>query len=146
MTNEPPSQGEASSSGGLKSMVRSGSKVSFTSFISGGEIFAGCTSGVMSGASGQTQPTTIGQTSAPPAQPTTPAQRGTGPTYYVSPTGNDFNSGMSSNAPWQSMAKGNAFKFGAGSSVLFEGGQSFTGFLKFSSRTNVRCWLADASC
>ena len=112
--------------------------IEFTSFISGGLIFAGCTSGVNVWRE-WANPTddywpNIGASS------TADDSSAEGHRSYILrlPTGTNSNSSMSSNAPWQSMAKVNAFKFGAGSSVLFEGGQSFTGCLKFSSRTNVR--------
>lgn len=115
--------------------MRSGFQSSLIGVISAGLVFAGCTGGFMcSSAGGAAQPTTIGQTPAAPAPLPNPTRSGTGFTYYVSPKGKDSNSGTSAGAPWQSMAKVNAFKFGAGSSVLFEGGQSFTGCLTFSFR------------
>ena len=57
-------------------------------------------------------------------------------TYYVSPTGSDSNSGTSTSAPWQTIAKVNGFTFPAGSIVEFEGGDTFTGCLVFNT-TNV---------
>ncbi len=58
---------------------------------------------------------------------------GTGTTYYVSPSGNDSNSGTSQNSAWQTVAKVNLSSFNGGDSVLFQGGQTFTGCLSFSS-------------
>lgn len=57
-------------------------------------------------------------------------------TYYVSPNGNDSNSGTSSTSPWQTIAKVNSFIFPQGSTVSFQGGQTFTGCLVFNT-TNV---------
>jgi hypothetical protein len=65
-----------------------------------------------------------------------PAHAATVTTYYVSPTGSDSNSGTSTSAPWQTIAKVNATTFAEGSIVEFEGGQSFTGCLDFNT-TNV---------
>lgn len=56
--------------------------------------------------------------------------------YYVSPNGNDNNPGNSTAYPWQTIAKVNSFIFPAGSTVSFEGGQTFTGCLIFNT-TNV---------
>ncbi|MFC5470564.1 sugar-binding protein [Cohnella suwonensis] len=54
-----------------------------------------------------------------------------GTTYYVdSASGNDTNSGTSTSAPWQSLAKVNAFTFQPGDSVLFKTGGTWTGTLK----------------
>ena len=55
-------------------------------------------------------------------------------TYYVSPTGNDSNNGMSPSAPWQTIAKVNATTYNPGDTVLFQGGQTFTGNLQFTVR------------
>jgi len=59
-----------------------------------------------------------------------------GQTYYVSPNGNDSNSGTSSTSPWQTVGKVNSFVFPQGSTVSFQGGQTFTGCLVFNT-TNV---------
>jgi hypothetical protein len=56
-------------------------------------------------------------------------------TYYVSPTGNDANSGTSSNSPWKTIAKVNAATFAAGDLVQFQSGQTFTGSLSVTSGT-----------
>lgn len=50
-------------------------------------------------------------------------------TYYVSPSGNDKNKGLSSSAPWKSIEKVNATTFMPGDRVLFEGGRTFEGRL-----------------
>ena len=54
-------------------------------------------------------------------------------TYYVSPSGNDANSGTSTSSPWKSIAKVNAESLSAGDQVLFQGGQSFSGTVKRTS-------------
>jgi hypothetical protein len=56
-------------------------------------------------------------------------------TYYVSPTGNDANSGTSSNLPWKTIAKVNAATLAAGDLVQFQSGQTFTGSLSVASGT-----------
>ena len=48
-------------------------------------------------------------------------------TYYVSSTGNDANSGTSPATPWQTTAKVNSWSYAPGDSILFQGGQTFTG-------------------
>jgi hypothetical protein len=55
-------------------------------------------------------------------------------TYYVSPAGNDSNSGVSPNTPWQTIGKVNGATYNSGDSVLFQGGQTFTGNLQFTVR------------
>ena len=57
--------------------------------------------------------------------------------YYVSPTGSDSNNGTNTSTPWQTIAKVNTAHFVAGDSVLFQGGQTFTGALVFSYATNI---------
>jgi hypothetical protein len=54
-------------------------------------------------------------------------------TYYVSNSGNDSNSGLSSTLPWKTLAKVNSFTFKAGDQVLFEKGSSFYGTLTINS-------------
>lgn len=54
---------------------------------------------------------------------TTPGEK----TYYVSPKGNDSNSGTSPESPWKTLKKVNAVGFTAGSTVLFERGSIFRG-------------------
>jgi hypothetical protein len=53
--------------------------------------------------------------------------------YYVSPSGNDANSGTSPSEAWASTDKVNSMTFSAGDSILFEGGQTFNGGLVFTS-------------
>lgn len=53
-----------------------------------------------------------------------------GKTYYVdSKAGNDINSGLSSNSPWQSLIKVNGHSFTAGDSILFKRGETWEGQL-----------------
>lgn len=54
-------------------------------------------------------------------------------TYYVSPDGNDANSGLSAATPWQTLSRINSFSFQAGDSILLEGGRVFTGTISFWS-------------
>ena len=56
-------------------------------------------------------------------------------TYYVSPTGNNANSGTSINDPWQTITKINSTDF-IGDTILFLGGSTFTGNITFSSSDN----------
>jgi len=49
-----------------------------------------------------------------------------GADYYVSPSGNDNNSGTSPSEAWQTIDRVNDVDLDAGDSVLFEGGQTFT--------------------
>lgn len=53
-------------------------------------------------------------------------------TYYISSTGNDSNDG-SINAPWKTIGKLNSIQLKPGDSVLFEGGQAFTGNISVDS-------------
>jgi hypothetical protein len=50
-----------------------------------------------------------------------------GTTYYVSPSGNDSNSGTAAGSAWQTTSKVNSMTFGLGDKILFEGGQTFQG-------------------
>ena len=54
-------------------------------------------------------------------------------TYYISITGNDSNSGLTSSLPWKSLAKVNAVNFKAGDQILFQKGNTFYGSLAISS-------------
>ncbi len=47
--------------------------------------------------------------------------------YYVSPSGNDTNDGLSPATAWQTITKVNSFGFIGGDTILFEGEKSFTG-------------------
>jgi len=58
-------------------------------------------------------------------------------TYYVSPTGNDTNDGTSTATAWQTVAKVNATTFVRGDSVLFQGGQTFTGTMLYLETTKA---------
>jgi len=57
-------------------------------------------------------------------------------TYYVSPAGNDANDGLTTSTAWQTTAKVSGFSFQPGDKILFEGGQTFTGFLEFQNDDN----------
>src|SRR5262249_26020600 len=57
-------------------------------------------------------------------------------TYYVAAAGLDTNSGCSTTTPWQTIAKVNSAAFSPGSSVLFNGGDSFSGCILLS-RANI---------
>lgn len=52
--------------------------------------------------------------------------------FYIKPTGNDANSGLSIAAAWQSISKINSLDFDANDSILFEGGATFNGNIYFS--------------
>jgi hypothetical protein len=52
--------------------------------------------------------------------------------YYISPSGNDANSGTSPAESWQTIAKVNSTDFEPGDSIFFEGGETFTGGIQFS--------------
>ena len=54
-------------------------------------------------------------------------------TYYVSAGGDDNNSGLTPNDAWSSIEKVNSMSIKPGDAVLFEGGKSFPGTLKFDS-------------
>jgi hypothetical protein len=54
-----------------------------------------------------------------------------GTDYYLSPTGNDSASGTSQETAWKSIVKVNATVFKPGDKILFKGGETFTGSLKF---------------
>ncbi len=53
-------------------------------------------------------------------------------TYYISPNGNDTNSGNSPEDAWKTIEKVNQMDFAPGSKILFEGGKSFAGNLYFT--------------
>lgn len=55
-------------------------------------------------------------------------------TYYVSATGDDKNSGLTPNDAWKSIEKVNSIVVKPGDAVLFEGGKTFAGSLKFDSK------------
>jgi hypothetical protein len=53
--------------------------------------------------------------------------------YYVSNTGNDSNSGLSSSLPWKSLTKVNSVTFLPGDQVLFQRGDTFYGTITVKS-------------
>ena len=53
--------------------------------------------------------------------------------YYISRSGSDANSGTSSTAPWQSLARVNSVRLLPGDRVLLRGGDVFTGGLRFDA-------------
>jgi hypothetical protein len=52
-----------------------------------------------------------------------------GTTYYVAASGSDSNNGLSPSTPWQTITKVNASSFTKGDSILFNGGDNFSGCL-----------------
>jgi hypothetical protein len=56
-----------------------------------------------------------------------------GKCYYIRPSGNDANTGLSTNAAWKTIAKLNTVNLLPGDSVLFEGGQTFLGTIYLNS-------------
>src|SRR5690349_11261841 len=65
-------------------------------------------------------------------------------TYYVSPSGNDGNPGLSATSPWKSISKVNSVSLKPGDKVLFQGGQTFYGeiTLKAGGSSNSPITLA----
>jgi len=60
-----------------------------------------------------------------------------GTTYYVdSVSGSDSNNGTSTSTPWQSLSKVNGTAFSPGDSILFKGGDTWSGSLVISSSGN----------
>jgi hypothetical protein len=57
--------------------------------------------------------------------------------YYVSPSGDDDNSGTSPELAWATIGKVNTVTFSAGDSILFEGGQTFSGQLVFNDEAGT---------
>ena len=53
-------------------------------------------------------------------------------TYYISPNGNDTNSGNSPDDAWKTIDRVNQMQFEPNSKILFEGGKSFSGNLYFT--------------
>lgn len=56
-----------------------------------------------------------------------------GTSYYVSPSGDDLNTGTSPREAWQTVDRANDLTFTPGDSIFFEGGETFTGSLYFDS-------------
>ncbi len=54
-----------------------------------------------------------------------------GTTYYVSSTGKDSNNGTSPSTSWQTIARVNSVHFNPGDSILFNGGDTFSGQIYF---------------
>lgn len=52
-------------------------------------------------------------------------------TYYLSNSGNDAASGTSTLSPWKTIGKVNTVNFAGGDTLLFKGGQTFTGSIYF---------------
>ncbi|MGV8171743.1 MAG: LamG-like jellyroll fold domain-containing protein [Candidatus Woesearchaeota archaeon] len=61
--------------------------------------------------------------------PITGTPKGNGTTYYISTTGNDYNSGTSESAPWQTLTKVNSMTFNPGDTILFKRGETWYGSL-----------------
>jgi parallel beta-helix repeat protein len=59
--------------------------------------------------------------------------------YYVSSTGNDANSGLTTALPWKTLAKVNATSFKASDKILFKSGDTWYGTIipKYSATTNA---------
>ncbi|HEY7568625.1 MAG TPA: right-handed parallel beta-helix repeat-containing protein [Gemmatimonadaceae bacterium] len=74
---------------------------------------------------------------SPTAKPKQDASLDAGPTqsatYYVSPSGNDINNGMTPATAWRTIAKVNQRTFAAGDRILFQAGAVFAGSLFFES-------------
>ena len=56
-----------------------------------------------------------------------------GTQYYISPSGDDGNDGLTPGTAWQTITAVNTFTFARGDSILFEGGQTFSGNLTLDS-------------
>lgn len=54
-------------------------------------------------------------------------------TYYISPAGNDSNTGTSPANAWQTIEKANQMAFQPGDRILFEGGQTFAGTIRLNA-------------
>jgi hypothetical protein len=61
------------------------------------------------------------------------AGRAQAQTYYVSPSGNDNNSGLSPSQPWQTLNKVDATNFSPGSNILLQAGGQWYGTLSATS-------------
>ena len=62
--------------------------------------------------------------------------QGAGATYYVSNTGNDYNSGTSTQNAWRTLEKVNSYSFLPGDKVLFKKGDAWMGQIKPKSGTS----------
>ena len=56
-------------------------------------------------------------------------------TYYVSLNGNDAASGTSPASAWRTIGRVNVQQYGPGDQILFQGGQTFNGTLRFAGNT-----------
>jgi hypothetical protein len=59
--------------------------------------------------------------------------QGSAQTFYISPNGNDSNSGTSPNAPWASLNKVNSTDYNPGAQILFQAGGNWYGQLHTTS-------------
>jgi hypothetical protein len=59
-------------------------------------------------------------------------------TYYVSPSGDDHNSGRRPNQAWAQLERANQQAFAGGESLCLEGGMSFAGTLRFDAADGGR--------
>jgi hypothetical protein len=58
-------------------------------------------------------------------------------TYYVSSTGNDSNTGLTTTLAWQNLSKVNAMTFVAGDQILFRRGDTFYGSINIKNAGNA---------
>lgn len=65
-----------------------------------------------------------------------------GPTFFVANGGSDSADGKTPATAWQTITKVNAQTFAAGTTISFNGGQSFTGAIAL---TNTNCPLGNVS-
>lgn len=137
VTSASSSSSSSGSTAGSSATSGSAGASSSASSTSGGSS-SGSNSGTSS-SSGSSSSTTGGSSGSSGSSTT----GGSGTTYYVSPSGSDSHDGLSPATAWQTVDKVNASTFQAGDTVRFEGGQSFSGCLQFSS-TNVQNASASA--
>jgi hypothetical protein len=72
-------------------------------------------------------------TSTPTDRSVSPASPSIGTSYYVSPSGDDSDSGISPEEAWETIERVNALTCNPGDRILFEGQESFSGSLAFDS-------------
>jgi parallel beta-helix repeat protein len=73
----------------------------------------------------------IGRSGLAPSKVVGPPPTAT--TYYVSTSGLDTNDGLSTSTPWQTIGKVNGRTYAPGTTILFNGGQTFSGGLNFTA-------------